>query len=147
MNTISNAADRQSLLGRFGGLSPSARPKWGKLDAPRMVTHVTDALRSGIGEVTLTPIRGPLKYWPVNTLVMFYLPWPKGAPTAPELLNRKPLEWEAELAALRAAMGRFAARDIQGPWPVHVAFGRISGEQWGRLMYRHLDYHLGQFGG
>jgi Protein of unknown function (DUF1569) len=147
VHTIWNSVDRESLLARFGRLPPTARPKWGKLDAPRMVTHVTDALRSGMGELALTPIRSPLQYWPVNTLVMFYLPWPKGAPTAPELLNREPLEWEAELEALRGAMARFAARDVQGPWSVHVAFGRISGEQWVRLMYRHLDYHLGQFGG
>lgn len=147
MPTIWNPADREAILARFERLSPEARPKWGKLDAPRMVTHVTDTLRSGIGEVTLRPTRSPLQYWPVNTLVMFYLPWPKGAGTAPELLERKPTEWKAELETLRAAVDRFIAREISGPWPAHVTFGRINGEQWGRLTHRHFEHHLGQFGG
>jgi hypothetical protein len=145
--SIWNTADRESILRRFGRLSPDARPNWGKLDAPRMVTHVTDAMRSSMGDLVLAPKKSPLQYWPVNVLVMFYMPWPKGVPTAPELLDRKPVEWHTELDTLRATVERFVARDVNGPWTPHVAFGRIDGRQWGRLMYRHLDYHLGQFGG
>ena len=144
--TLWNAADRESILGRFERLSPDARPKWGKLDAPRMVTHVTDAVRASIGELALRPKSGPLRYWPVNVLVMFYMPWPEGAPTAPELLDRQPVDWASELGMLRATVDRFTARDVNGQWTPHVAFGRLTGSQWGRLMYRHLDHHLGQFG-
>jgi hypothetical protein len=112
-----------------------------------MVTHVTDAVRASFGEVMVGLKPSPLKFWPINTLVMFYLPWPRGAPTAPELLSRTPLEWTTELAKLKSAMTGFVARDIDGPWAEHVVFGKIDGRQWGRLMYRHMDYHLGQFGG
>ena len=143
--TLWNAADRESLLARFGRLSPDAVPKWGSLDAPRMLTHVTDAIRASMGEVSVAPVRGPLEHWPLNTLVMFYLPWPKGAPTAPELLQRKPTAWAGEVDTLRATMDRFAARDANGDWSRHLAFGNLTGAQWGRLMYRHSDYHLGQF--
>jgi len=80
-HTIWSEADRQALLNRFGRLSPEARPKWGSFDAPRMVTHVTDSIRASLGELKLTPFPGPLQYWPINVLVMFYLPWPKSAPT------------------------------------------------------------------
>ena len=27
-----------------------------------------------------------------------------------------------------------------------LAVGRLSGEQWGRLIYKHFDHHLRQFG-
>ena len=145
-HTIWNTADRDAIMRRFGRLSPDARPKWGSLDAPRMVTHVTDAIRASMGEIQMTPIAGPLQYWPVNVLVMFYMPWPKSVPTAPELLSRPPVNWPTELAELRSTMDRFVARDVKGPWTPHVAFGSISGRQWGRLMYRHLDHHLVQFG-
>ncbi len=110
-----------------------------------MVTHVTDALRMSMGEVTVTPVAGPLGLWPINVLVMFYLPWPKNAPTAPELLERKPLDLSTELNALQSAVDRFVSRDVKGPWTAHAVFGAISGQQWGRLMHRHLDYHLRQF--
>ena len=144
--TIWNSADRESILSRFDRLAPDTRPKWGKLDAPRMVTHVTDAVRASLGELTLRPLVGPLRYWPVNVLVMFYLPWPKSAPTAPELLDRHPVGWTDELGTLRTTLDRFTARDVDEQWTPHVAFGRLSGAQWGRLMYRHLDHHLTQFG-
>ena len=146
MNSIRNSEDREAILSRFARLSSDAPPKWGRLDAPRMVTHVTDTLRSGLGEVVPQSFGGPLQYWPLNTLMMFYLPWPKGIPTAPELLMRQPTNLAAEIEMLRATMDRFAVRDVNGEWPAHAAFGRISGSEWGRLMYRHLDYHLGQFG-
>lgn len=144
--TMWNAADRESILGRFERLTPDARPKWGKLDAPRMVVHVTNAVRASIGELALTPKVSPLRYWPVNVLVMFYLPWPKGVPTAPELLVRRPVGWVDELGTLRATLDRFVARDITGQWTPHAAFGPLTGSQWGRLTYKHLDHHLGQFG-
>ncbi len=146
MLTIHQPAVRDSVLRRFGKLKPDTKPKWGQLDAPGMVTHVTDTMRSGLGELKLEPKGGPLQRWPFNTLVMFYLPWPKGVPTSPELIARKPGELEAEIVTLRTVLDRFGTRDIRGSWPPHAAFGQISGEQWGRLMYRHLDHHLGQFG-
>lgn len=146
MQTLWNADDRTALLNRFDGLSPNATPRWGTMNAPRMVTHVTDALRAGLGELAVSPKRSPLGRWPLNTLVIYYLPWPKGAPTAPELLARAPVAWSDELHTLRSAVDRFAARDPRGAWAVHAAFGAIDGDAWGRLMYRHLDHHLRQFG-
>ena len=146
VRTIWSPADREAILRRFEQLSPDARPKWGTLDAPRMVTHVTDAVRASIGELALKPKASPLSYWPINVLVMFYLPWPKSAPTSPELLERRPLGWTNELDTLRAMLDRFTERSINGQWTPHVAFGPISGTQWGRLTYRHLDHHLKQFG-
>ena len=28
----------------------------------------------------------------------------------------------------------------------HAFFGRLNGDEWGRLMYKHIDHHLRQFG-
>ena len=144
--TIWNPSDRAVLLERFERLSPAARPRWGSFDAPRMVTHVTDGIRMATGELAVAPKSSPLSVWPVNVLVMFYLPWPKGSPTAPELLERKPADWARELDALKTEMNKFCACAIGGAWAPHPAFGRLSGAQWGRLIHRHLDHHLVQFG-
>ena len=29
---------------------------------------------------------------------------------------------------------------------IHGLFGRLDGDQWGSLVYKHLDHHLQQFG-
>jgi hypothetical protein len=144
--TLWNEQDRQALDARLARLKPDAIPLWGSFDAPRMLCHVTDALRSATGEVACTPKPSPLRFPVINTLVMFYLPWPKSVPTAPELLARKPESWDTEVARCRAAMNALATRPQTGQWAVHAAFGRLSGAQWGRLLYRHTDHHFKQFG-
>ena len=47
---------------------------------------------------------------------------------------------------IRAAIESLITRPKDGPWPLHAALGSISGAQWGRLLYRHTDYHFRQFG-
>jgi len=116
------------------------------MDASRMVVHLTDALRMATGELRCTALRGPLMLPIVKQLVMFYLPWPRGVPTAPELLARRPEQWPIEIAALRAAIDEFVTKSKVGTWPSHPGFGHLSGAEWGRLMYRHLNHHLTQFG-
>ena len=144
--TLWAETDRRAMLLRLERLRPDAGPRWGRMDASRMLVHVTDALRMATGELQCTASRSPLMLPIVKQCVMFYLPWPKGARTAPELLIRRPEQWTNEVAALRAAIDAFTARSPDGPWPRHPFFGRLRGVEWGRFMYRHLDHHLTQFG-
>lgn len=146
MPTLWDATDRATLLARFERLTPDTPARWGRFTAARMVTHVTDAIRSATGELAVSPIKGPLAVWPLNVLAMHHLPWPKGAPTAPELIARTPDQWHTELETLRAQFDVFAAKPTASDWPRHAAFGRIGPDGWGRLMYRHTDHHLKQFG-
>ena len=144
--TVWNEWERRELLDRVGRLSADTRPRWGRMDAPRMVAHLTAALRMATGELPVKPKPGPFKRWPVNVLVMFYMPWPKGAPTAPELKVDGADTLGHGIDDLRAAMELVVVRGLPGPWAEHPAFGRLTGEQWGRLIRRHMDHHLTQFG-
>ncbi len=145
-NSLWNERDRRALDARLVRLTPNSKGQWGSFDAPRMLCHITDAIRAGIGELPCQPKKSPLRFAPINSLVMFYLPWPKGTPTAPELLARAPETWEKEVARFRAAVDALTRRPKAGAWPVHVVFGQLSGAQWGRLLYRHTDHHFKQFG-
>jgi hypothetical protein len=145
-HTLWNEKDRRALDARLANLRPDAKGLWGALDAPRMLCHITDAIRSATGELACSPKPSPLRYPGINSLVMFYLPWPKSAPTAPELISRQPEAWDLEVTRFRSAVNDLTRRPLKGTWPVHVAFGKLSGAQWGRLLYRHTDYHLKQFG-
>ena len=44
MKTIWNEAARRELETRFGAIKPEAKPAWGRMSAPQMVTHVADSL-------------------------------------------------------------------------------------------------------
>jgi hypothetical protein len=146
MKSLWQEPARREILARLERLSPEARAGWGRLDAPRMLAHVTDALRMAFGDLPTASKRLPLRFPPLKQLVFYWLPMPKGAPTAPELLARPCIDWVGEREACRALVERFATERRERPWPAHPAFGTLTAQQWGILAYRHTDHHLRQFG-
>lgn len=146
MATLWNTDDRNRLLDRASRLDPTRPPRWGKMSAPAMVAHLTQQLRLALGEVRSNRIPGFFRYFPFRELIVYVLPWPKGAPTAPELLTATPSEWEADLAAFRDAVQRVTDRRADAAFEEHPAFGKLSRRAWGVLIYRHIDHHLRQFG-
>ena len=146
MKSIWNDADYRELRSRVGRLTPEATANWGKMNAPQMVCHCTDALKMINGDVATAPKNVPLRFTPIKQLVIYWLPFPKGVPTAPELLARRPTEWNGEIEALQRELDVVVSRGRQGPFVPHPAFGKLSPRAWGVLGYRHLDHHLRQFG-
>lgn len=144
--TLWDEAARRDLKDRLGNLQANSQARWGKFNAPQMLIHVVSAMRMANGEIETASRNLPIRYTPIKQLVVYWLPFPKGAPTAPELLNREPGDWAEGLSNLRAQIDSFAARDPKAPWPIHPAFGKMSPKAWGVLGYRHIDHHLKQFG-
>ena len=137
---------RQELVERARRLHADAKPRWGRMTAPQMVVHVTDSLRSSLGELSVKPRQMVVRFSPLKELVIYLLPMPHNVPTAPELLARQARDLATEMAELEAKIVEFGKRSPEGDWPMHAAFGRLTGKQWGVLMYRHADHHFRQFG-
>ena len=146
MRSIWNEADARAIRQRIGQLRPDAPARWGKFTAPQMVCHITDGLKMAMGEIDIPPRPGPLRYFPIKQLIIYVLPFPKGAPTAKELLARRAVVWGDELAQLTETFDRFVAMRDRTGWPDHPAFGSMQPKILGVLVYRHLDHHLTQFG-
>jgi hypothetical protein len=146
MKSLWNEPDARELRLRISRLRPDARGQWGRFTAPQMVVHLTDAAKMAMGELAIPPRKMALRYFPLKQLIIYVLPFPKGAPTAPQLVDRVAAEWDGELRQLEMAMGRLAAQPDCDGWPEHPAFGRLSRRAWGVLVYRHTDHHLRQFG-
>jgi hypothetical protein len=146
MRTIWQDDARRELQDRLAKLTPNNRAQWGKMSAPEMVCHLSESMKMAIGDLPCASKNTPLRHPPLKQLVVYIAPWPKGAPTAPELLARAPASWSNDLLELNALVDRFAARRNASRWPEHPAFGKLSTRAWGRLVYRHIDHHLRQFG-
>lgn len=146
MKTMWQPEARKELLARVGNLQPTAPAQWGKMDCSRMLAHVTDGLRMATGELPVAPKNMLIRFTPLKQLIIHWLPFPKGAPTAPELLERVPGEWEREVAEFQQALQQFTACEQKTDWPAHPAFGGLSVKDWGVLVYRHIDHHFKQFG-
>lgn len=149
MRSIWNEADRRDLFTRVDKLDPQAKARWGKMNAPQMLAHMTDAFRMSLGDISIRFRKTPLRFAPVKFLVIYVLPFiPKGAPTAPELQKSEPAVWREDVLILRKLMDRLVAArgKPEREWPPHPLFGRMSGRAWGAINYKHMDHHLKQFG-
>ena len=146
MPTIWNGSDRQALVTRIRHVSPESQPLWGRMTARGMLAHIHESARMALGELVVPSKKLPIRYPPLKQLIIYLMPFPKGTPTAPELIRRQADDWIAELVDLEAAIDRLAAKSAAAAWPDHPAFGAMSHRAWGTLVYRHTDHHLRQFG-
>jgi len=147
MPSLFDPQRRAVILDRVSRLTPNDNPGWGRFTANEMVCHVSCDLRQALGELEAGPPSGPLARFPLNWLLIHLLPWPKGkGRSPPEFLATRPTTWAADVSRLRSLIERIAERGSAPPWPPSRVFGRISGASWGVLLYKHLDYHLRQFG-
>ena len=146
MNTLWDDAARRELLARIDRIESSSKPKWGRMTAERMLAHLAESLKMATGELHCKSKRLPIRFFPLKQLILYVFPFPKGSPTAPELLAGA----EAPVGAIRAEIHRLAEKFVsqrdQAAWPEHPAFGKLDAKGWGHLSYKHLAHHLEQFG-
>ena len=142
-----DATVRSSFVDRVKTLTVEAKPRWGKMNASAMMAHINDSLRMALGDLPVKSKNLPLRYKPVRRLFIYYLPMPKGAPTAPELIARchgASLDDEREVFGdLLNRCGALAPGSKMGE---HPAFGDLSYDEYGALIAKHTDHHLRQFG-
>ncbi len=146
MHTVWNEADRRRLVARMELVSPPRAALWGTMNAEQMVKHVTAQLELCLGDLDVKPRSSWLGRWPMSYLLIYWLPWPKGAPTVPELLQFSDAHWDEARAKFKRTLDRVVARGPEGKFAPHPLFGKLSTRTWGVLVYRHLDHHLRQFG-
>jgi hypothetical protein len=139
--------DAAEITERVSHVAPDAVARWGRFSAPQMICHLADSLKMALGDLPVRSKRLPIRYPPLKQFIIYVVPFPKGAPTAPELIARQPRDWNADVADLRTLIDRFEQRgSSQTLWPEHPAFGTMTRRAWGVLVYRHMDHHLKQFG-
>jgi uncharacterized protein DUF1569 len=144
--TLSNARSRRELLDRLERLTPTATALWGTMTAPEMLAHLADWMRMARGEIKVAVKKLPQRHPPLKQLMVYWLPFPKGIQTSPELIGRKPLDWGIESAAVRKHVQAFENLDPKTAWPEHPVFGKMTSQAWCVFAYRHMDHHLRQFG-
>jgi hypothetical protein len=147
MATMWDPSTRQHFQDRVDRLTPSVTPHWGKMNPAGMLAHLNDSYRMATGEL---PVKGkwlPFRYPPFRQFVVYTLPIPKSAPTAPELIARcGTAEFEQERHAFHDWMERLGHITSDSQLVSHPAFGNLSHKEYGVLMARHADHHLRQFG-
>lgn len=148
MLNMFDPSDRHAVLRRLSNLQPSSPRQWGKMTAPQMLAHCAVALEVPCGDrIKKQRLLGRVLAPFVRSTVLGDKPFTHNAPTDPDYRIADQRDFERERQRLAVLIDRFCAGGpASADGVVHSFFGRLTGEQWGRLMYKHLDHHLRQFG-
>ena len=151
MKTLARPADKAELLRRLRDVRPDSVRRWGRMSAPQMVCHLSDAFRMGVGQKPVTRTASLLERTIVKWMAL-YVPvrWPPGIATTPEIEQgrggTRPCDFAADLAQLETLLELVTAQTRSFDWQPHPVFGRMSDSAWLRWGYLHMDHHLRQFG-
>jgi len=147
MGSILNQDNRGEIVRRLQSLSASSARRWGSLDVVGMLQHLNLSARMTLGELPVASSnKRVFQMFPLKHLILYVLPFPKGAPTAAELKPGDATSFEAERTALLGLLNRIGTGPTEGTGPAHPLFGAMTWREWGVVTYKHADHHLKQFG-
>lgn len=147
MGSILNEGDRAEIDRRLRSLSASSTARWGSMDVVGMLQHLRLAARMTLGELSVPSAnKRAFQVFPLKHLILYVFPFPKGAPTAPELKPVDAVSFEEERAAVLELLERIGTGQSEGVGPAHPLFGTLTWREWGVATYKHTDHHLKQFG-
>ena len=145
MKSIFDKSAYAEILDRLNKLTNQSQRQWGKMDVAQMLAHCNRPIDYYLGKLELKPAG--------NFLIRLFKPllyndssFGKGAPTAREFIITDNRVFEDERIRLIESLKEITARGEKYDWPPHVTFGKMTGEQYGKSIYKHLSHHLTQFG-
>jgi Protein of unknown function (DUF1569) len=147
MHTILNENDLDAILNRVKSLSVSSTRQWGSMDVTGMLQHLRLSALMTVGELPVeSKSKRVFQMFPLKHLILYVVPFPKGAPTASELKPSDATSFEDERTALLGLLARIGTGPREGVGPAHPLFGPLTWREWGVATYKHADHHLKQFG-
>jgi hypothetical protein len=144
MPLLHDPQTRTSIKQRLSTVRPDATRRWGKMSVDQMLHHVNRTLEAALGRRQVQRLKAPLPRVVLKFLVL-NVPWPKGAPSAPEFVVGDRYDFAAEQARCQGLIDEFVATPLDATWPAHFSFGSVSGKEYSQLHAKHLNHHLRQF--
>ena len=147
MGSILDERDRSEISRRLRSLSASSTRKWGSMSVENMLQHLRLSASMALGELPVPSAnKRVFQVFPLKHLILYVLPFPKGAPTAPALKPGVSTSFEEERAAVLELLERIATDRSEGEARDHPLFGPLTHKEWCGVTYKHFDHHLKQFG-
>ena len=152
IKNILNKDEKSLIIKRIQGLNLEKSLKlWGKMSVNEMVCHCTDQIRMAVGILKTDFIGNKTQASIVKQIVLLGMPIPKAKiettkELSQELEGTKPAEFDLDKSKLIKFVQEFDESYDKSKRIVHPAFGPLTKNQWGRLIWLHLDHHLKQFG-
>jgi hypothetical protein len=147
---IEDEQKRKEIFDRIDKLNADSKPKWGKMTPAQTLKHIRLVFSPSIGELEMPDkssffTRTLLKKLLLSDINVPEGKTPKTFPEVDMVGSSIPVEdFETEKKLLKDAIDRVLKKDELNQ--KHFMLGKINNKQWYRLIYRHITYHLRQFG-
>ena len=133
---------------RINKLQPNSQRQWGKMDVAQMFTHGSETLEVAAGK------KFPPRIFIGRILAPFFRsvfsndkPFKRNMPTDNSFLVVDQRNFQKEKARLIELVTQFSTGgEAKCTTHPHPFFGKVTPNEWGAGMYKHLDHHLRQFG-
>lgn len=150
---IKNIFDKEvseELFSRINAIQQTQKPLWGKMSADQMFAHCSVAYTMAYEpEKFKKPnflMKGLMKLM-IKNLVVSEKPYKKNGHTAPDFLITESKDFEKEKAKLIENISKtqqLGFKHFDGK--ESLSFGKLTGQEWNNMFYKHIDHHLTQFG-
>jgi hypothetical protein len=145
LESLIDVQGKTGILNRINKLTPDSKPLWGKMTVSKMMAHCTVGLRTASGEVKLKRnFLGILFGGIAKKSMMSDKPIKQGLPTDKNFVIKEDRNFDEEKTALIGYVKKFDPKILTTG--LHPFFGTMTIQEWDKLMAKHLDHHLRQFG-
>lgn len=147
-NLFYTEAKREEFQSRVSRITATAPRQWGTMSVAQMLHHLNLACGGSLGYydlpdesyfVSRTVFRWILVDWFPEQPVGLRLPADYKIP------HGEVFDFESEKARLLVILEAAWHAPANHAWKPHPMFGKMTNEEWGKLLLIHVDYHLKQF--
>lgn len=145
MKTIFDPAAKAEIINRIKALKPTQTPLWGQMTVFQMLRHCTLWQEMALGQKEYKRSFLGLIFGRIALKDMLKdQPLKPNLPTVPGFKITGDGDVVAEQNQLIKLINEQAQSTITGF--MHPFFGKLTQEQGGYIVYKHIDHHLRQFG-
>ncbi|WP_281635711.1 DUF1569 domain-containing protein [Flavobacterium marginilacus] len=146
MNSIFDKIDNQSIIDRINTLNPETAPLWGKMSVDQMLKHTNEVIIVAFGERNIKVNFFIRLLGKMSKKSTFNFGFNKNSPTAKEFIFTGKYDFEQAKSELIKNFSRFTEKPVPITIMDHPFWGKMTYKDWNKLMWKHIDHHLTQFG-
>lgn len=146
MSSIFEKSGNDEIISRINKLTPESKAVWGKMTVDQMFKHTNEAIKVAFSENDIK-VNFLMKFLgKMLKKKVFNSEFGKNSPTAKEFIFTNKYDFETSKNELIKNFSRFASGNQSIKLTQHPFWGKMNHEDWNKLMWKHLDHHLKQFG-
>jgi hypothetical protein len=144
MKSVFAKESRDELINRINLLNENSTAQWGKMNVSQMIKHCTQWDEMALGKrIYKQSFIGKLFGKMALKDMMKDEPIKRNLPTVPSFKIKENGNVEEEKSKLINSINEYASFSNENF--IHPFFGRMTKENTGIMIYKHVDHHLKQF--